>query len=90
MPRKVKKAMKKAVKKDSYWERVKRFFGSGDEKTKKSAGKCVRMTTKKYTERPSPPYPANECPKKSHTGNDGNTWVSTRASNGVYRWVKSK
>ena len=47
------------------------------------------MTTKKYTSRGSPPYPANECRDHQIVGNDGEKWVSTRASNGVYRWTKA-
>ena len=47
---------------------------------------CERMHTKKYTSRGSPPYPANECRGHEKMGNDGKNYVSTRASNGVYRW----
>jgi len=45
---------------------------------------CVEQTSKKYTNRNSPPYPANVCPvgdKKK--GNDAN-------KNGVSRWVPVK
>lgn len=47
---------------------------------------CDRQYTKKYTERPSPPYPAQECRNQTKKGNDGRYYVSTRASNGIYRW----
>jgi hypothetical protein len=47
------------------------------------------MHTKKYTSRGSPPYPANECRDQQRVGNDGEKYVSTRASNGVYRWTKA-
>ena len=47
------------------------------------------MTTKKYTSRGSPPYPANECRDELKIGNDGQPWVSVKASNGVYRWKAS-
>ncbi len=47
---------------------------------------CEQKHTKKYTSRASPPYPANECRGHQRMGNDGKQWVSTRASNGVYRW----
>jgi hypothetical protein len=51
---------------------------------------CARQTTKKYTTRPSPPYPAQECKGRTMRGNDGNTWTSLPASNGVYRWKPVK
>ena len=91
-----KKVAKKSPKKSkgSFFDSVRRFFSGGDDDMQTKKGKkedgCVRQTTKKYTSRPSPPYPANQCPKKEHEGNDGNTWVSKRASNGVYRWVLKK
>lgn len=49
---------------------------------------CVKQTSKKYTERPSPPFPANECRDMTKRGNDGSMYESVAASNGVYRWVK--
>ena len=50
---------------------------------------CEQLFTKKYTERPSPPYPANVCKGNKKMGNDGKMWVSVKANNGVYRWMKS-
>jgi hypothetical protein len=50
---------------------------------------CEKMTTKKYTSRGSPPYPANECRGLTKKGNDGAMWESRGASNGVYRWMKA-
>ena len=56
---------------------------------KKSRG-CVEQTTKKYTSRPSPPYPANECPSgMKMNGNDGNLYVATPDSNGINRWTRA-
>jgi len=53
---------------------------------------CVEQTTKKYTNRKSPPYPANVCPvgdKKK--GNDGKMYVVSEPNkNGVSRWVLEK
>lgn len=49
---------------------------------------CTRQTTSKYTSRPSPPYPANECCDKVYRGNDGQIYQSQMAKNGVYRWVR--
>lgn len=51
---------------------------------------CKRQTTKKYTTRPSPPYPAQECKRRKMRGNDGNMWTSQPAVNGVYRWKPVK
>jgi len=47
---------------------------------------CVARTTKKYTNRPSPPYPANDCPGKTKKGNDGRKYKSIANKNGVYSW----
>jgi hypothetical protein len=49
---------------------------------------CVQQTTRKYTTRPSPPYPGNECPGQTRVGNDGNMWVSRADSRGVYTWKR--
>lgn len=49
---------------------------------------CEKKGTKKYTERPSPPFPANTCPGTRKKGNDGNYWLSVPNKNGVHRWVQ--
>jgi hypothetical protein len=50
---------------------------------------CVESNDKKYISRPSPPYPANQCPEGLvKIGNDGNKWIIKRAANGVHRWAK--
>ena len=52
---------------------------------------CKPQFTKKYLSRPSPNFPANKCRGQSLVGNDGvNMYMSKKASNGVYRWVKLK
>lgn len=52
---------------------------------------CVRQTTKKYTQRHSPPYQAQECPGKKMKGNDGNMYISHMANvSGIYRWIPTK
>jgi len=48
---------------------------------------CIKLTDKKYTERPSPPYHANECPSKIKTGNDGKKWLSVESILGIYKWI---
>ena len=57
--------------------------------TPKSPGSCPRMTTKKYTTRPGPPFPAQMCRGYGMKGNNGKWYVSKPASNGIYRWVKA-
>lgn len=44
--------------------------------------------TKKYKDRPSPPYPANDWCGKNKKGNDGNMYTSKPNKNGICRWVK--
>ena len=60
--------------------------------TRKSVSKkvksCSPQTTKKYTSRPSPPYPANECCGETFRGNDGVWYESVMAKNGICKWVK--
>ncbi len=48
---------------------------------------CRQQTTKKYRDRPSPAYPAHECPHQTKLGNDGRVWESVPNAKGVYRWV---
>lgn len=56
-------------------------------RTSKKVYRCVRQTTKKYTNRPSPPYPAGECPYKKMKGNDGKMYISIDSiMYGTYRW----
>lgn len=51
---------------------------------------CRRQTTKKYTERNSPPFPANQCPGALKLGNDNELYKSSPDINGVCRWSKVK
>ena len=46
---------------------------------------CERQTSKKYVNRPSPPYPAAACAHEEREGNDGRHWYSAPVGNG-YRW----
>jgi len=55
-------------------------------KEEKSLEGCKKMTTKRYAKRDSPPYPATPCCGKEMTGNDGQQYVSKRASDGSCRW----
>jgi hypothetical protein len=47
---------------------------------------CVRQTLKKYTTRPSPAFPANECCGQEMMGNDGNVWKSMPNAKGICSW----
>ena len=49
---------------------------------------CKVSTDKKYSERPSPPYPANDCKNEVLEGNDKNKYISVPDKNDVYRWKK--
>lgn len=49
---------------------------------------CVKLSTKKYTSRPSPPYSATSCPGKTLQGNDGFMYKSTMNKAGIYQWKK--
>ena len=59
---------------------------------KKRSSCRKRISTKRYTERPSPPCAAkmSTCRGLTRKGNDGNLWVSHRSENGQYRWVKKQ
>ncbi len=47
---------------------------------------CKIQTVKKYKERNSPPYPAQECKGKQKKGNDGKLYKSESDKRGIYRW----
>lgn len=52
----------------------------------KTTSKCQKNSTKRYTTRKSPPYPANTCKNMKKKGNDGKFYIS-KATGGTYRWV---
>jgi hypothetical protein len=47
---------------------------------------CVKLESKKYKERKSPPYHARDCPNKIKTGNDGKLWISLSSITGIFSW----
>jgi len=47
---------------------------------------CTRQLSKKYQQRPSPPFPANKCCGQTMQGNDGRLFESRPARNGICRW----
>ena len=49
-------------------------------------GKCVKKESKKFTNRPSPPYLANDCKNKKKKGGNGWWWKSVRSRSGKYIW----
>lgn len=48
---------------------------------------CRKSTLKKYTSRPSPPYPAQDCKGEKKKGQNGKWYISSSTSKGVYRWI---
>lgn len=52
---------------------------------------CHEKRTKKYLDRKSPPYGANEadCRGTVKRGNDGSYYTSTANIAGVYKWIKN-
>ena len=58
------------------------------EVSKKNAVKEHSKTIKKYKDRKSPPYPANDYCGKMMKGNDGNKYESRANKNGVCSWKK--
>ena len=48
---------------------------------------CVKIETRKYSFRNSPPYSANKCKSIKKRGNDGNLYVSQPDKNGTYKWI---
>ena len=80
--KKIKKSAKKIGEK-----KMKKSAKKIGEKVKKSPG-CTRQSIKKYSDRPSPPFPANECCNQEMTGNDGNRYVSRADKNGRCSWKK--
>ena len=51
---------------------------------------CTRQTLKKYTTRPSPPFPGTPCCNKIMVGNNNQWYISKRASSGDCRWQSYK
>ena len=51
--------------------------------------KCVKLETKKYKTRDSPPYSAMDCKGAKLLGNDGQQYISKADKNGIYKWVKT-
>jgi hypothetical protein len=49
-----------------------------------------RSSLKKYTSRPSPPFPANnvECHYRTFVGNDGNSYSSQPNNSGIFKWIR--
>lgn len=79
-----------AKKVSSKKQSVKKAISSSPKKVvKKSSpkkGGCVEKSAKKYQERPSPPYSAQDCPGEIMNGNDGKLYQSKANVHGVYSW----
>jgi glutamate synthase domain-containing protein 1 len=49
--------------------------------------KCNKQTSKKYINRPSPPYSAADCKNLKMVGNDNNIYISSSSTKThVYKW----
>jgi hypothetical protein len=48
---------------------------------------CKKVNDKKYLERNSPPFHANECKEVIKKGNDGKMYISKKDKNNVYKWI---
>jgi len=92
----MKKPKKTTTKKSGggFWSFLPFIGGGSDTKsetksvaTKKVHRGCQVQTSEKYTSRPSPPYPANECKGSRRKGNDGRWWKSKPNAKGIHRWV---
>ena len=57
-------------------------------KTKKKEKSGKKLTLKKYRNRKSPPYPANDYCNKRKKGNDGLMYISKPNKNKVCSWKK--
>ena len=53
-----------------------------------SIGRCEPSNLKKYINRGSPPYPAQNCRNHKKVGNDGDLYSSEPDKNGIYKWKK--
>lgn len=51
-----------------------------------TTSECARVTAKKYTSRPSPPYHAANCKGQTKEGNDKQLYKSVPDKRGVYTW----
>ena len=51
---------------------------------------CEKQSDKKYLERPSPPFPANQCCGEKMQGNDGRMYESRADKNGTCKWYVLK
>lgn len=51
---------------------------------------CTEQFARRYVDRPSPPYPGNQCQEGDRKmGNDGNWYVVSKPNvNGVKRWIR--
>lgn len=50
---------------------------------------CIKSNKKKYIDRKSPSYPAQQCKNETKKGNDDSNWVSKPNNKGIYSWIKA-
>ncbi len=51
---------------------------------------CIKLKTRKYKQRPSPPYAAQDCKGKTIKGNDGKMYISSPDKRGIHKWILQK
>ena len=94
-----KKTTRKSPKKTTRKSPKKTTRKSPKKTTRKSPKKTTRKSPKKpgcqpqrhlakYTNRPGPPHPAQQCKNATKFGNDGHKYKSLPDKNGTYRWKK--
>lgn len=94
------KDLNKAIQKQTSQSPVMKYVKKSKKKSKSSSRSyiplanqykpergCTRQTSKKYTSRPSPAYPANLCRGERKIGNDGNMYESKKMGN-AFRWTR--
>lgn len=79
----------KKVKPDAKKRSVKKPAAKKTAKPASASRGCTLQTQKKYTGRPSPPYPANECCWSMKKGNNSKLFLSVPDKNGVCRWYQA-
>ena len=79
--------VKKNIKKTRRTCKKTRRTSKKTRRTSKSV--CYKQKTKKYSNRPSPPYRASMCPGLKKKGNDGKMYISKSYANFTpSKWVK--
>ena len=88
------KSKRKSPKKSPKKSKVKSLRKSKEKSPSKSnvesqlKNNCIISKKNKYLNRPSPPYPAQNCKNKYKLGNDSFIYQSLPDKNNIYKWKK--